>query len=333
MAAQAFVLAAGLGTRLRPLTDHRPKPLVPVCGVPLLAWSLALCARHGLREVIVNAHWLAPQIEAWAGEREGVRVTVSTEQPEILGTGGGLRRVADALADPFVVLNADVLHDVDLRALLDAVPPDGAAMALRPDPAEAPRYGVVAADASGTVVRLTTLASAPAEGALRDDTHFTGIHAMSRAALARVPEGFACVVRTAYVGLVPERRVAGLRYGGPWLDAGDPAAYLEANLAVLAGGVPTALDPFARAAWSRDGAGRERGDRAAVAGVEVRGAAWVGPGARLGPGVVLQDAVVGAGAVVPAGTTLRRAVVWDGARVPPGAHDGVVVHDGGLLVT
>src|SRR4029079_14056952 len=54
----AFVLAAGLGTRMRPLTEHRPKPLVPVCGVPLLAYSLALCARHGLRDVVVNAHWL-----------------------------------------------------------------------------------------------------------------------------------------------------------------------------------------------------------------------------------------------------------------------------------
>ncbi|MCA9495193.1 MAG: NTP transferase domain-containing protein, partial [Myxococcales bacterium] len=116
---QAFVLAAGLGTRLRPLTEHRPKPLVPVCGVPLLSWSLALCARHGLRDVVVNAHWLAEQVEAWSGEREGVRVTVVTER-EILGTGGGLRNVADALAERFVVLNGDVLHAVDLGALLGA---------------------------------------------------------------------------------------------------------------------------------------------------------------------------------------------------------------------
>ena len=91
---QAFILAAGLGARLRPLTEEVPKPLVPVCGVPLLAYSLALAARHGLREVVVNAHWLADQIEAWAGDREGCRVAVATER-ELLGTGGGLAQLAE----------------------------------------------------------------------------------------------------------------------------------------------------------------------------------------------------------------------------------------------
>ena len=123
----AFVLAAGLGTRMRPLTEHRPKPLVPVCGVPLLAYSLALCARHGLRDVVVNAHWLHEQVERWAGEREGVKVTVSTELPDVLGTGGGLKAVERDLAPVFVVLNADVLHEVDLTALRSAVRPGGAA--------------------------------------------------------------------------------------------------------------------------------------------------------------------------------------------------------------
>ena len=90
MNADAFVLAAGFGTRLRPLTEVVPKPLVPVCGVPLLSWSLALCAHHGMRRVIVNGHWLPDALTPWAGEHEGCHVTLSIEQPEILGTGGGL---------------------------------------------------------------------------------------------------------------------------------------------------------------------------------------------------------------------------------------------------
>lgn len=324
----AFVLAAGLGTRLRPLTAHRPKPLVPVCGVPLLAYALAVCARADLRRVVVNAHWLAEQIEPWAGAREGCAVEVVVERPEILGTGGALRRVRHELAERFVVLNADVLHDVDARALLEAVPDGGAAMALRPDPEEAPRYGVVAADAAGVVAELTTLARAPAEGPVARDTHFTGIHALHRDALDLVPEGPACIVRSAYARLVPDRRVRGLRYAGPWLDAGDPVAYLEANLAVLDGRVRLALDPFARAAASVDAAGAARG--ALPGGASIEGPVWIGAGATIGRGARLRRCVVGAGAVVPPGAVLEDAVVWDGVAAPP-ALVRAIAHDGGVL--
>jgi mannose-1-phosphate guanylyltransferase len=323
----AFILAAGLGTRLRPLTECRPKPLVPICGVPLLAYSLAACARHGLTRVVINAHWLADQLVAWEGEREGCVVGVSVEQ-EILGTGGGLRLVRDQLAERFVVLNADVLHDVDLTALRAAVPEGGGALALRPDPAEAPRYGIVAADATGTVVKLVEVARAEPRGDVALDTHFTGIHALHRDALELVPEGFACIVRTAYKALVPQRRVAGVRYGGPWLDAGDPAAYLEANLDVLEGRVPLSLDPFDRAAFAVR-SGRVVGS--APSGVVVEGPAWIGQGARIGRGARLRRAIVGEGAIVPDGAVLEDAVVWDGAEVPAGGVSRAIVHDRGVL--
>lgn len=327
----AFVLAAGLGTRLRPLTEHRPKPLVPVCGVPMLAYALAACRRFGLTDVIVNAHWLADQIEAWSGEREGVRVSVSTERPDVLGTGGGLKRVADRLADRFAVLNADVLHDVDLRTLIDAVPDGGAAMALRRDPEHAPRYGVVAADAAGRVVELTTVASAPATGAVDRSTHFTGIHAMDRAALELVPDGFACVVRTAYRKLVAERRVAGIVAEGPWLDAGDPEAYLDANLTVLRGEARVGLDPFARAGYAITADGREYGDRSLVArAAHVEGPVWIGPDATIGRDASLARAIVGPGGYVASGAALDEVVVWDGERAE-GTLRRAIVHPGGAL--
>ena len=320
----AFVLAAGLGTRLRPLTDHRPKPLVPVCGVPMLSYSLALCARHGLTDVVVNAHWLAEQIVAWEGVREGVRVTVSVE-PEILGTGGGLRNVAAALADRFAVVNADVLCDVNLDALIAAVPAEGAAMALRP--IDADRYGIVAADASGTVVRLVDVATAVPAGAVASDTHFTGIHAMSRASLDRVPTGFQCIIRTTYRELVPLRRVAGVRHAGLWLDVGDPDAYLATNLAALAGGLGLPIDPHARAAYARS-ATREYGDRAVIGDARVDGPVWIGHGAKIGAGVVLRNAIVGDNATVEAGAVIEAAVIWDGVTVS-GSLSGAVAHDGG----
>lgn len=312
----AFVLAAGFGTRLQPLTHHLPKPLTPVCGVPLLAYSLAGAASTGLTKVVVNAHHLAETLAAWEGDREGVRVALSVEQPDILGTGGGLQKVASKLNKRFVVLNGDVLHDVALSALLAAVPEGGGALALRAH-ADAARYGVVAADATGTVVRLSSVARAEAVGAVDESTHFTGIHAMDREALRRIPaEGFACVVRTAYAALVPARMVAGLRHHGLWLDIGDVPAYLEANLALLRGVLGAPIEPMARASFGRRG-GRPWGDARVVEKAEVEGDLWVGEGAEIGR-ARLCDSVVGEGALVETGATLREVVVWAGTRVPAG---------------
>ena len=321
---QAFILAAGFGTRLQPLTLDRPKPLVPMCGVPMLSYALALCARHGRTDVVVNAHYLAEQLQRWEGTHEGCAVRVVVEAPEILGTGGGLKQVEADLASVVTVLNADVLHDVDLTALADGVPEGGANLALRPDPEHAERYGVVASDDAGVVVDLAGLASAQPEGQADRTTHFTGIHALHRDVLAGVPEGFACIVRTAYSQLTPARALRGQRYDGPWLDAGDPAAYLQTNLDVLHRRVVLALDPHARAAVWVDAAGERHGDASRLEGVNVGGALWFGEGAALEDGVVLSDVVIGEGAKIRAGTSLQRVVVWDGVEVPKGDWQDVI---------
>ena len=113
----AFLLAAGFGTRLRPLTLARPKPLLPVCGIPMLDFALAHVRDHGHTKVMVNAHYLWEQVAVWA-ERHGV--TLQVELPIVLGTGGGLRAALDQLGDSVVIVNADILSDVDLTALVAA---------------------------------------------------------------------------------------------------------------------------------------------------------------------------------------------------------------------
>jgi mannose-1-phosphate guanylyltransferase len=316
--ATAFVLAAGFGTRLRPLTETVPKPLVPVCGVPLLAYTLALCAHHGLDQVIVNAHWLHEKLLPWSGTHEGCTVQVVYE-PKILGTGGGLRNVSTRLAPRFAVLNSDILHNVNLHALLGAVVEGGGAMALRPDPEHAPRYGVVAADQTHTVVKMVEFAHAAPVGAVDATTHFTGIHAMSHQALERVPDGFACIVRTAYRSLVPERKVGAIRYEGRWLDAGTPADYLAANLEVLHSPQGLALDPHIRASFARDGSGHDHG----TPPCQTKGPVWVGHDTQT-EGATLEHAVVGHGARLSPGAHLRRCVVWDGVAVPAGDHQDML---------
>lgn len=305
-AATVFLLAAGHGTRLRPLTDLVPKALVPVCGVPMLDHALALARAYGHREMLVNAHHLWPQVAAWA-EANGVQLQV--ELPDILGTGGGLRAALDRLAPKVLILNADILCDVDLRALAAAMPTSGAAMALRPSP-DAERFGPVEPDEAGRVRRISSVVGSPGSG--QGGLHFTGIHAMSREAIARVPEeGEQCIVRSAYRELVPQGLVGSTLHRGVWVDVGTPTAYLEANLAVLAGEIRPAVDP-----WSR-------GERLAEG-------CWAGRGARV-EGEATRS-VLGEGCLVPAGSLIEDCVVWAGVRVPPGAHRRMIFAAPGLSV-
>lgn len=298
MPATAFLLAAGFGTRLRPLTDLVPKALVPVCGVPMLDHALALARSHGHQDVVVNAHHLWEQVAAWAERRD---VGLQVELPEILGTGGGLRAALDRLDETVTIVNADILCDVDLSALAAAVPTGGAAMALRPS-VRAAQVGEVEPDADGRVLRISSVVGTPGSG--RSGFHFTGIHAMHRDAVARIPDqGLQCVVRTAYKALVPEGRVHSTVHGGTWVDIGNPTAYLDANLDVLAGRVHAPVDPW-------------------TVGRRLATDSWGGAEAQV-DGIVFQS-VIGPRAVVPRGAELLQCVVWEGVTVPPGRHKRVI---------
>ena len=337
MNAPAFLLAAGFGTRMRPLTEHRPKPLVPLCGKPLADYSVALLEAHGFHAAVVNAHHLSEKIEEWV-DSKSFKMHLLVESPSILGTGGGLRNAMPHLAEDFVVVNGDILSTVDLGALLRGVkalgPGPAGAMALRTQ-REEESYGIVASDIGGCVVDLVGLAQATPAGAVDRSTHFTGIHALNRAALQQVPAGEACIVRTAYCDMVPKRQVAAHRHNGLWVDVGNPANYLEANLRALAGDFDTALDPLQDAGWALS-QGRETGSPDHInlhRSSRIMAPFWIGPGAtieadvELGPGCI-----IGEGAVIRSGTTMRNSVVWDKAEVAKDSTlETAIVHDGGVL--
>lgn len=320
----AFVLAAGFGTRLRPLTAALPKPLVPVCGVPMLDWAVDALARAGHERILVNAHHAPEPLLAWAASRPGVEVSV---EADILGTGGGLRLVRDRLAPRFVVVNGDVLHTVDPRRLLDAVVPGGVALALRRHP-DAASYGPVAMDSEGSVVSLRTYEGPTPVGEVTTDSHFTGVWAADRSILDNVPDGFADVAATAWRTLLPTRRLRGVLTEGPWLDVGDPRGWWLANLAVLRGEVDLGVDPFRRADAGQTASGGGKGSR--PPGVQMHGAVWIGEGARIAPGAVLRDVVIGPGAVVGS-TQIERSVVWASAVVEEPLCDGAIGPSGERL--
>jgi mannose-1-phosphate guanylyltransferase len=304
-----MVLCAGLGTRLRPLTLRVPKPAIPVCGLPLVSWTLGLLAGAGVRRAVVNVHHLPEAMAAAAAEgarTAGLALAVSRE-PVIAGTGGALREARRHLegAGAIVVVNGDVLFDVDLPAALAAHRASGAlaTMLLLPMPAGA-RYAAVETDPSGAVRRIA--GSFGPGGERLAPWHFTGVHVLSPALLDRVPAApFECDVnRHVYPPLMASGAVRGLVVDGYWNDLGTPARYLEASRDVLLGKVPLAR--FERA----DPLGRSRA---------------IAPGIRAGAGArvdleatLVSPAYLGAGSRVPARATVEDAVLWDGTALAPG---------------
>lgn len=328
---KAMVLCAGFGTRLRPLTDKVPKPLVPLGGLPLLRYNFALLRGAGVREVVVNTHHLGAEMERGAVElaRElSLSIEISREEKHILGTGGGVKRAAPLLSGgTFFLLNGDMLFDVDLGAALDAHRKAGAVatMVLAPYPRGA-TYGAVEVDASLQVRRIAGRGSGvSAEVGPLTRMHFTGVHVLEPEALSRLPaEAESDINRTAYVRLIHEgARVLGFAQNGYWGDLGASKSLLRANLDLLAGKVP--LTRF------RDGADPFAGAQEIEPGVFVHPGANIAQDARLlGPALlragctlaahaqVGPNAVLGQGVRIDAGATVQNAVCWDRTHVGPG---------------
>jgi len=117
---KAFILAAGFGTRLRPLTDHIPKPLIPILNIPSLFYTFFLLRQAGITEIICNIHHHSLAIRRFieASDLPGLTITFS-EEPVILGTGGGLKKCENLLGtDEFLLVNSDIITDIDFRALI-----------------------------------------------------------------------------------------------------------------------------------------------------------------------------------------------------------------------
>lgn len=156
---KALVLAAGAGTRLRPFTDDRPKPMVPVAGTPAIAHLLRWLAGHGVTDVAVNLHHFPDVLTAFLGDGRafGLRVHYSHEHPAPFGTAGALRplRAFFAGADPFIVAYGDVLTDLDLGDLVRAHRAAGADATIAVTTVDDPtRAGIVAYDGAGRITRM-----------------------------------------------------------------------------------------------------------------------------------------------------------------------------------
>jgi len=224
---KAMLFAAGLGTRLRPLTDTLPKCLVPVNGRPMIDYPLMLLRHYGIREIVVNVHHHAERVEEYLGDgsRFGVDVAYSRE-PVLLDTGGGLLGAKRFLEqDAFVIINSDVLIDLRLDEVLRFHHDREAAatLVLRKDPlAEA--YGAIWTDATGRMRKLLHH-EAPGKGSGNLEQYmFTGVHIVEPR-IFRYMEGHEpfSITRTTYPRMLAgAERLCGFPFDGDWQDMGTP---------------------------------------------------------------------------------------------------------------
>lgn len=303
-----MILAAGLGTRLFPMTRALPKPLVPVAGVAVIVRLLRHLRGSGICEIVINTHHLGDMLEESLGDgsSHGVCIAYSRER-ELLGTGGGVRRALPLLGDQtFAVFNADALFLPDLQAMLANHRASGAlaTLVVRED-ADAEKYGAVGVDEQGRVRYL--LGSGMRTPNARSYM-FTGTHVLEPDIASHLPES-GCIVRGAYQPLVESgAAIGGLVHGGTFFDLGTPARYLEANIAVVTGRAP--IPEY----------------RPSELGVYIGQSVSVAAGCSIGRGAVLCD-----GSALAGGVSVERCVLMPGARATENLKDAILMADGTLI--
>lgn len=228
---KAMILAAGFGTRLRPLTNTIPKPLLPVGGVPLIVWNLLLLRRYGIRDVIVNLHHLGHSIEKELGDGATWKMRISySKEARILGTGGGLKQAEEFFeGEPFLVMNSDTLCELDIDAVRRYHERQNplATMVVREDP-NVDRWGVLELEADQRVVRINGRGRLSHEPVV--ERMFAGVHIVHPRLLRSVPVHCESSIIDAYVHEINHgESVYGYTSHGYWSDVGTPQRYAEAQ--------------------------------------------------------------------------------------------------------
>jgi NDP-sugar pyrophosphorylase family protein len=233
-----MILAAGFGTRLRPLTNTIPKALVPVAGRPLIEYGLLFLKSQGIEEVVINLHHLGEKIRTALGDGSmyGLRITYSPEDP-LLETGGGIKKAQSFLdSDTFVVLNCDTIIDLDLNALVTAHHQTRATatLVLRPDP-EAARYGILETDAKGRIRRFLGQPAKVSEPL--SPYMFTGLQILEPRVFDFMPEvkPFSTTRETYPQMLRAGEPFYGYIHTGPWIVVDDIEGVTRATQAIVSG--------------------------------------------------------------------------------------------------
>jgi mannose-1-phosphate guanylyltransferase len=320
-----MILAAGLGTRLRPITYGMPKPMVPVLNRPVMEHAARLLARHGFREAIANLHWFPELIEGHFGDGSDFGLGLSYSHEEhLLGTAGGVRNVADFLGDSFLVVAGDALTDIDFTAMREFHEShDGLVTMATKRVADTDQFGVVIAAGDG---RIQGFQEKPAPAEALSDLANTCIYMFRAEVFDYFPEPgtsndagpddppeFADWAKDVFPALL-EADVPFYSHeiDAYWNDIGNLEELRQGNLDALHGTVT--VDPGAPEV--------EAGIRAAspLEGAEVTAPVLVGADVSIGAGVRIEGpAIIGDGCRIGDGACVRDSILLEAAELPPAA--------------
>jgi mannose-1-phosphate guanylyltransferase len=305
---QAFILAGGKGTRLRPLTMHTPKPIVPIANRPFLLYQLELLKRADVRDVILSLSYQPQKIEDRLGDGTDYNVRISyTVETSPLGTAGAYRNAAGLINKTTVVLNGDVLTDIDLNEVIQFHREREALATIVLTPVPNPTaYGLVEADSEGRVLRFL---EKPKPEEVTCDTINAGIYILEPRVLDYIPEGEPFMFEYGVFPQLLERGEPFYAYTwrGYWRDIGTSASYRQANMDVIAGDVML-LDIIPE----------KRGEKFDES-VEIDSASIVDPTCTVKAGVQVINSVISRNCFIEERARIENSVVRGGSRIGAGA--------------
>lgn len=305
---QALILAGGKGTRLRPLTMHTPKPIVPIANRPFLLYQLELLKRADVRDVILSLSYQPQKIEDRIGDGTdyGVRISYTVEASP-LGTAGAYRNAAGLISKTTVVLNGDVLTDIDLNDVIRFHRERGAAATIVLTPVPNPTaYGLVETDGEQRVSRFL---EKPKPDEVTCDTINAGIYILEPRVLDYIPDGEPFMFEYGVFPKLLERAEPFYAYTwrGYWRDIGTSASYRQANMDVIAGHVKLL-----------DTAQEKRGEKFDET-AEIDSVSIVDPTCTVKAGVQIINSVVSRNCFIEERARIENSVVRGGSRIGAGA--------------
>lgn len=318
---KAVVMAGGEGSRLRPLTMGRPKPMVPIVNAPVIEHIFGLLRRHGVTEVVVTLQYMAKVIQDYFGDGQdfGMKIHYTVEDTP-LGTAGSVRNAEHLLDEPFLVISGDALTDIDLTQIVDFHRRRAAMATLTlyrvPNPLE---YGVVIVDKDGKVLRFL---EKPSWGEVISDTVNTGVYVLNPEIFQYVPvrqvvdwsnDVFPQLLRNA-------DPMYGFVAGGYWCDVGSLAEYTRANVDVLQGMVNLEMpgQELPGRIWVASAA--KEGDTEIDPSARIYGPVFLGKGVEVRASAVIHGpSVIGDHTIVEERATIDRTVIWPNCYVGEGA--------------
>jgi len=294
---KAFILAAGFGTRLFPLTIDRTKPAIPFLGKPLVGYVAEYLSRFGFRDVIVNLHHQPESVKDALGDGSeyGVHIEYTLEEPDILGTSGALSNARDLLDDePFLIVNGKIITEIDIAAAVEAHRSGGgiATMVLKPN-VKRERFTMVETE-DGRVTGFGDLAHPFSEEEIRDTLHepsvplmFTGIHILEPEVFDYIPKGgYSDIVPSFYLPAMEDgKRIVAHVSDADWYEMSTIPRYLDISLAMLKDS-----DVF------------------------------IGSDCSIDPSAGVRDSVLWDDVNVESDVHLYRTIVADGVTIPAGSH-------------